>query len=75
VRIRDTGLGISPEDQTRIFDEFFRSRQAKDTPGTGLGLAIVKRIIELHGGSVSVLSRQGEGSEFILLLPDLEGRA
>ena len=74
VRIRDTGLGIPSEDQERIFDEFYRSPQSGDIPGTGLGLAIVKRIIELHGGSVSVISRQGEGSEFTLLLPELENR-
>jgi signal transduction histidine kinase len=75
VRIRDTGVGIPSKDQARIFDEFFRCRQSDDIPGTGLGLAIVKRIIELHGGSVSVLSREGEGSEFTLLLPDLGSRA
>lgn len=71
VLIGDTGIGIPPEDQERVFEEFYRSRRTKEIPGTGLGLAIVKRIIELHGGSVSVRSRPGEGSEFSICLPDL----
>lgn len=71
VLIVDTGIGIPPEDQERVFEEFYRSRRTKEIPGTGLGLAIVKRIIELHGGSVSVRSRPGEGSEFSICLPDL----
>jgi two-component system sensor histidine kinase/response regulator len=70
IRIRDTGMGIPDQDLEKIFDEFFRCRETRDIPGTGLGLAIVKRIIELHGGTVGVTSRLGEGSEFTLRLPD-----
>jgi two-component system sensor histidine kinase/response regulator len=70
IRIRDTGMGIPDQDLEKIFDEFFRCRETRDIPGTGLGLAIVKRIIELHGGTVGVTSRLGEGSEFTLRMPD-----
>ncbi len=71
VSVRDTGLGISKEDQNRIFSEFFRSKQdeIQNISGTGLGLNIAKRIAELHSGSIKVKSELGEGSEFIVTLP------
>jgi signal transduction histidine kinase len=67
----DTGLGISEEDQTRLFSEFFRSTnaQARAKPGTGLGLAIVKRTVERHGGRVEVESELGVGTTFRVYLP------
>ncbi|MDX2192329.1 MAG: ATP-binding protein [Gemmatimonadales bacterium] len=71
--VRDTGIGISPGDVDRIFDRFFRGDQARsrtgDRPGTGLGLAICKWIAEAHGGSITVASRPGKGSAFLVALP------
>ena len=70
IRVRDTGIGIKPEDTARIFDKFFRSEepQVRERTGHGLGLALVKDIIELHGGSLSVESEPGVGSEFVIEL-------
>jgi signal transduction histidine kinase len=69
--VRDTGIGIGPKDMPHLFERFYRGRQSSplDIPGTGLGLAIVKEIVELHGGSVEVESRLGEGSTFRVWLP------
>ncbi|QBX55519.1 HAMP domain-containing histidine kinase [Nocardioides seonyuensis] len=69
--ITDTGVGISPEDQERLFEEFFRSSDPEvlDIPGTGLGLAIVHRIVEQHHGTIDVVSAPGEGSTFTVSLP------
>lgn len=71
LEVSDTGLGISPEDQKRLFTEFFRSTnpEALRIPGTGLGLAIVHRLVERHGGTITVKSALGEGSTFTLELP------
>ncbi|MBE2182818.1 MAG: GAF domain-containing protein [Anaerolineae bacterium] len=71
VTIQDTGLGISPEDQARIFDRFYRVRRPEtdNIEGTGLGLAIVKRLVEIHRGQIGVESRLGEGSKFFVRLP------
>ncbi|WP_246210656.1 sensor histidine kinase [Nocardioides piscis] len=69
--VADTGLGISPEDQDRLFQEFFRSTNpaALALPGTGLGLSIVHRIIERHGGEIRVSSALGAGAAFTVRLP------
>lgn len=69
--VRDTGIGIPEEDLPRIFEDFFRARNAKDHArmGTGLGLSIVKAVLELCGGSISVESTLGEGSTFTFTLP------
>jgi signal transduction histidine kinase len=71
VAVSDTGPGISPEDQSRIFEEF---QQAKATngerpEGTGLGLALSKSLVELHGGRIWVESQPGQGSTFMFTLP------
>lgn len=70
--VADTGLGIPPEDQSRIFERFYRVDRARDraTGGTGLGLSIVKHLTEAHGGRVGVRSTLGEGSVFTVFLPD-----
>ena len=75
VRVRDDGIGISPEDRDRIFEEFFRVRNEHTArvPGTGLGLSIVRRLVEMHQGRVSVESAPGQGSEFVVCLPALPG--
>lgn len=71
LRVSDTGIGIAPADQTRLFEKFYRvkRRDTLDIKGTGLGLAIVKSIGEWHGGRVWVDSQLGVGSTFYLALP------
>lgn len=64
-RVADTGRGIPQSVQERLFEPFFTTR----TEGTGLGLAIVREVVQIHGGEVSVQSREGEGSEFCLKFP------
>jgi len=73
VRVRDTGYGIAPEHQKRIFERFYQVPLAdvSRSSGQGLGLAIVKIIVELHGGQVTVESKPGEGSVFKFTLPNL----
>ncbi|MBL7154476.1 MAG: FHA domain-containing protein [Phycisphaerae bacterium] len=67
----DTGIGIPADEAGNIFDEFFRASNAKasERDGTGLGLSIVKQIVERHGGTISVRSREGQGSTFTVMLP------
>jgi len=69
--VSDTGIGIAPDDLPRIFDEFFRTRQAKEMEehGTGLGLPIVKEIVERYGGTIDVDSTLGEGTTFRFSIP------
>jgi signal transduction histidine kinase len=69
--VRDTGIGIAPEDQTRIFEEFQQARHqtAQSREGTGLGLTLSKRFVELHGGTLTVESEPGKGSTFTVTLP------
>ncbi len=70
VAVRDTGVGIAPEDLARIGEKFFRVRGAsEETLGSGLGIAIVKQIVEAHGGHLDVQSTVGEGSTFSFTLP------
>jgi len=70
IQVRDTGCGIAPEHQQRIFERFYQiPLEAGRSSGQGLGLAIVKMIIELHGGQVTVISKPGEGSTFKITLP------
>lgn len=71
VRVADTGVGIAPEDQSRVFDRFYRvdKARARATGGTGLGLSIVRSTVVRHGGTVSLTSTLGEGSTFTVWLP------
>jgi signal transduction histidine kinase len=68
VAIRDNGVGISPEDQEKIFDKFFRSESdaVRQRTGHGLGLPLAREIIQLHHGTLKVNSAPGEGSEFMV---------
>lgn len=68
--VKDCGVGMKQEELAKIFDPFYRSPAARSTgPGTGMGLSIVKKVVELHGGSVDVISRPGQGSTFRLSVP------
>ena len=71
ISVSDTGLGMSREDLSHLFSEFFRADNAvnHERRGTGLGLVLVKRIIEAHGGEIRVNSELGKGSTFIFTLP------
>ena len=71
IRVADRGMGIPPEEQKHVFDAFFRGRKAVEDQihGTGLGLHLVKRIVEAHGGTVSLESQLGAGSTFIVRIP------
>jgi len=71
--VRDWGIGIPARDLDRIFERFYRVDRARsrDTGGTGLGLSIVRHVASNHGGTVSVASREGEGSTFVLHLPQI----
>lgn len=69
--VQDTGIGILPADQARLFEKFYRGsqREARQEKGSGLGLAIVKSIVEKHGGKVWLESQLGKGSTFYLQIP------
>lgn len=69
VTVRDTGIGISADDQRMVFDRFWRATQTRGQAGSGLGLAITKWVAEAHGGSVAVSSALGGGSTFTVWLP------
>ncbi len=75
VRVSDQGIGISTEDQKRLFQKFFRVRtdRTKEIVGTGLGLATVKSIMDAHGGRIEVSSEAGKGSTFTLSFPTRHG--
>lgn len=69
ITVRDTGLGISEENLKHVFEKFFRADNVDSYEGIGVGLFIAKRVIELHGGSISVTSELLKGSEFKIHLP------
>jgi signal transduction histidine kinase len=70
VSVSDTGVGIAPEDQEAVFEEFRQVGTAeKKTEGTGLGLTLCRKFIELHGGRISVTSQVGVGSTFAFTIP------
>ena len=68
--VKDDGPGISPEDQEKIFDRYYRGDASRTEQGTGLGLSMVKKIAELHGARVELESEIGSGSEFRILFPN-----
>lgn len=71
IKVQDTGIGIAEEEQSKIFDRFYRVDKTRDreTGGTGLGLAITHSTILIHNGSIKVTSRENEGSIFVVRIP------
>jgi PAS domain S-box-containing protein len=69
IQIQDNGIGIPEDDQSRLFETFHRAGNVGAIPGTGLGLAIVKRSVDLHGGTITFVSRPGSGATFTVTLP------
>jgi two-component system sensor histidine kinase HydH len=65
IEVRDTGVGIAPQDLGRIFDPYFTTKPS----GAGLGLAIVQKIVDAHGGEIRVESTPGQGTTVTILLP------
>ena len=75
LEVRDTGIGIAPEDLPRVFTRFWRGERSRSraTGGAGIGLSIVKELVQAHGGEVTVSSTPGEGSTFLVSLPLASG--
>ena len=71
ISVQDTGIGIAPEDQARIFQPYVRAGPRLE-PGAGLGLAIVRLLVEAHGGHMELASELGKGSCFSVVVPDLQ---
>jgi signal transduction histidine kinase len=69
IAVSDSGIGITPENQSRIFEEFWHLSDPHRAKGSGLGLSISKRLIEAMGGRLSVASEPGQGSTFTIVLP------
>ncbi len=70
-QVTDTGVGMSPEDQAKLFQPFMQldASKSREYSGSGLGLALTKRLVEIHGGTISVESEKGKGSTFQFTLP------
>ena len=71
INVADTGIGISKEDQEKVFEPFFRTKNASNYKGYGIGLSICKRIVDIHGGRIILKSELGQGSNFNVILPHL----
>jgi signal transduction histidine kinase len=69
ISIKDTGVGISESELSRIFERFYRGDQSRSQTGVGLGLSLARAIARAHGGDIRVTSAPGQGSTFIVSLP------
>jgi signal transduction histidine kinase len=69
VKFRDSGIGIPPDEQPRIWDRLYRGDKSRSQRGLGLGLSVVKAVVQAHGGVAAVASAEGKGSEFTVTLP------
>jgi signal transduction histidine kinase len=71
IAVEDTGIGMTPAVQARIFEKFYRGQEARtlETQGLGLGLALVQQLVQAHGGNIAVQSTPGQGSTFRVALP------
>jgi len=72
ITVKDTGMGISPDDLPRIFDRFYRCDQSRSKPGIGLGLSLARAIARAHGGDITVTSRLNQGTTLTITLPTLK---
>ncbi len=72
LRVRDEGIGMTPEQVARVFERFYRADPSGNIPGTGLGMCLVKEIVELQGGRVALESRAGQGTQVTLWFPVAE---
>ena len=72
LRVKDSGIGIPEDEQERIFERFYRvdKSRSKEAGGTGLGLSIVKHAVLIHHGTIRLESSPGQGSEFIVTIPN-----
>jgi PAS domain S-box-containing protein len=68
-KIKDRGIGIIKSDLQKLFDPFYRGENVGKLPGNGLGLAVVKKLVDIHGGEITIDSQVGVGTEFIISLP------
>jgi len=66
IRVGDSGIGVTAEQVSHVFDKFWRADMGGEIPGTGLGMSIVKDIIELHSGTIEVNSELGRGTEVVV---------
>jgi signal transduction histidine kinase len=69
IEVKDTGIGISEQDSTQIFDKFFRADRSRSEPGSGLGLSLARAFASSLGGSLTVKSSSGHGSVFTVTIP------
>jgi signal transduction histidine kinase len=69
VRFSDTGIGIPPEEQGKIWERLYRGDKSRSQRGLGLGLSVIRAVVEAHGGKTTVRSEPGNGSEFTVVLP------
>ena len=67
--VRDTGIGISKENEAKIFERFHQVSEAHKEVGTGIGLSLVKELIAFLNGTIKVISSEGRGSEFVVSIP------
>lgn len=73
IQVQDRGIGITKEDQERLFEPFHRGNNVGNISGTGLGMVIVKNSVEIHGGSIDFLSKVGQGTTFNVYIPVYKG--
>jgi two-component system sensor histidine kinase KdpD len=69
LRVRDQGPGLAPDERDRVFEKFYRGKNAVGRPGAGLGLAICRGIVQAHGGTVQVETAEGGGALFVVRVP------
>ena len=73
IRVRDQGIGMTPEQRQQVYDAFWRANTVPDVPGNGLGMTIVREIVTAHGGVIEIVSAPGDGTEVALWLPARAG--